>query len=106
MLVHGFDRLCNRNQCLRLTKWFAAGEGHTGQQRILSDALQDLLHISNMAACKMEEPGVQRLLELADVLVDGPFLMAERNLTLQYRGSENQRVIDLAKTRAAGEIIL
>lgn len=32
--------------------------------------------------------------------------MAERNLTLQYRGSENQRVIDLAKTRAAGEIIL
>ena len=55
---------------------------------------------------KMEELGVQRLLELADVLVDGPFLMAERNLTLQYRGSENQRVIDLAKTRAAGEIIL
>lgn len=55
---------------------------------------------------KMEEPGVQRLLELADVLVDGPFLMAERNLTLQYRGSENQRVIDLAKTRAADEIIL
>ena len=55
---------------------------------------------------KMEESGVQRLLELADVLVDGPFLMAERNLTLQYRGSENQRVIDLAKTRVAGEIIL
>ena len=55
---------------------------------------------------KMEESGVQRLLELADVLVDGPFLMAERNLTLQYRGSENQRVIDLSKTRAAGEIIL
>ena len=53
MLLHGFDRLCNRNQCLRLTKWFAAGEGHTGQQRILSDALQDLLHISNMAACKI-----------------------------------------------------
>ena len=55
---------------------------------------------------KMEESGVQRLLELADVLVDGPFLLAERNLTLQYRGSENQRVIDLAKTRATGEIIL
>ena len=55
---------------------------------------------------KMEVPGVQRLLKLADVLVDGPFLMAERNLTLQYRGSENQRVIDLAKTRTVGEIIL
>lgn len=54
----------------------------------------------------MKDPFVQRLLELADVLVDGPFILAERNLTLQYRGSENQRVIDLKKTKEAGEIVL
>lgn len=54
----------------------------------------------------MKNPFVQRLLELADVLVDGPFILAERNLTLQYRGSENQRVIDLKKTKEAGEIVL
>lgn len=58
---------------------------------------------------ELQESGreaVQRLLELADILVDGPFILEERNLTLQYRGSENQRVIDLSKTRACGEIVL
>ena len=55
---------------------------------------------------KMEKPAVDRLLELADVIVDGPFVLAERNLTLSFRGSENQRVIDMVKTRASGEIVL
>lgn len=55
---------------------------------------------------KMENAGVKRLLELADVIVDGPFILAEKNLTLSFRGSENQRVIDMVKTRNAGEIVL
>ncbi|MDE6961157.1 MAG: anaerobic ribonucleoside-triphosphate reductase activating protein [Lachnospiraceae bacterium] len=55
---------------------------------------------------KMEQPGVQRLLMLTDLLVDGPFLLAERDLTLAYRGSANQRVIDLEKTRRRGEVTL
>ena len=55
---------------------------------------------------KMEQPGVQRLLALADILVDGPFVLAERDLTLPYRGSANQRVIDLGKTREQGEVVL
>ena len=55
---------------------------------------------------KMEKPAVDRLLELADVIVDGPFVLAERNLTLLFRGSENQRMIDMVKTRASGEIVL
>lgn len=55
---------------------------------------------------KKENAGVQRLLELADVIVDGPFILAEKNLTLSYRGSENQRVIDMVKTRKSGEIVL
>ena len=54
----------------------------------------------------MEQPGVQRLLSLADLLVDGPFVLAEKDLTLPYRGSSNQRVIDLVRTREAGEIVL
>lgn len=54
----------------------------------------------------MESSAVGRLLELADLLVDGPFLLAERDLTLPYRGSRNQRVIDLARTRETGEIVL
>ncbi|MBS6395672.1 MAG: anaerobic ribonucleoside-triphosphate reductase activating protein [Clostridiales bacterium] len=54
----------------------------------------------------MGRPGVIRLLELADMLVDGRYVEAKRDLTLPYRGSENQRVIDLVKTRAAGKIVL
>ena len=41
-----------------------------------------------------------------DILVDGRYVESLRNLTLIYRGSENQRVIDMNKTRAAGEIVL
>lgn len=46
------------------------------------------------------------LLENCDVLVDGPFIEAEKSLGLQWKGSANQRVIDLAKTRQAGSIVL
>lgn len=35
------------------------------------------------------------ILELIDVLVDGPFVLAQRNISLRFRGSENQRLIDL-----------
>ena len=48
----------------------------------------------------------QEMLSLIDVLVDGPFVQEKRNLRLRFRGSENQRLIDLNKTRAAGEIVL
>ncbi len=47
-----------------------------------------------------------RLLRLVDVLVDGPFLSHERSLDLLYRGSKNQRLIDMPKTLASGEIRL
>jgi anaerobic ribonucleoside-triphosphate reductase activating protein len=47
-----------------------------------------------------------RLLALIDVLVDGPYIDAQRDLTLHFRGSKNQRVIDMAGTRQQGHIIL
>ena len=46
------------------------------------------------------------LLDEVDVLVDGPFLLAERSLELRFRGSRNQRVIDMAATRAQGSVTL
>lgn len=55
---------------------------------------------------QMKGNGVEQLLCLADFLVDGPFLLSERDLTLPYRGSRNQRVIDMEKTRRAGKIVL
>ena len=46
------------------------------------------------------------LLSALDVLVDGPFIAAQKNLSLRFRGSSNQRLIDMKKTRAAGAVIL
>lgn len=42
-----------------------------------------------------EEHHKRELLKSCDVLVDGPFILAEKDLTLKFRGSRNQRIIDL-----------
>ena len=41
-----------------------------------------------------------------DVLVDGPFVMEKKDLTLRFRGSSNQRLIDVPASLAKGEIVL
>ena len=46
------------------------------------------------------------VLDLVDVLVDGEFVEAKKNLRLRFRGSENQRILDLARTRETGELTL
>ena len=46
------------------------------------------------------------MLSLIDVLVDGEFVLERKNFSLRFRGSENQRLIDLAKTREQGSIVL
>ena len=45
-------------------------------------------------------------LSYLDVLVDGPFVEAKKNLSLRFRGSENQRLIDVKASLAAGKTIL
>lgn len=46
------------------------------------------------------------LLDLVDVLVDGPFVSELKDIRLKFRGSSNQRVLDLKKTRESGTIVL
>ena len=48
---------------------------------------------------------VRSLLGTVDVLVDGPFVESLKSLGLKWRGSSNQRLIDLAATRAAGQVV-
>lgn len=54
----------------------------------------------------MNNPAVDGLLDELSILVDGRFEIAQRNLTLVYRGSENQRVIDMKRTREEGKVVL
>lgn len=48
----------------------------------------------------------EQLLEMIDVLVDGPFVEVKKKITLNFRGSSNQRIIDLNATRQSGQLIL
>lgn len=52
------------------------------------------------------DPGFKALIEATDVLIDGMFLIEEKSLTLKWRGSQNQRVIDVRKSLESGEVVL
>lgn len=45
------------------------------------------------------------VLSVIDVLVDGPFILSQKDLRLPFRGSANQRIIDISKTLTAGRVI-
>ena len=51
-------------------------------------------------------PHTREILSYIDVMVDGPFIEEKKNLNLQSRGSENQRIIDMKRTLADGHIVL
>ena len=51
-------------------------------------------------------PITKELLSLVDILVDGRFVEEEKRLGLRFRGSANQRIIDMNKTREAGRIVI
>lgn len=46
------------------------------------------------------------VMRYADVLVDGPFIESEKDLRLAFRGSRNQRIIDVQASRRAGSVVL
>lgn len=76
------------------------------------DYEKDLLHweAEERAACEKagksgEESVMSGLLALIDVLVDGEFVEEKKNLRLAFRGSENQRLIDIKKSRQQGRTV-
>ena len=67
--------------------------GYTLETDLLSDS---------RARCEATD----ELLSLIDVLVDGEFIEELKNISLSFRGSENQRIIDMNKTLASGSVSL
>lgn len=81
-----------RAECPEKTVWAFSGFTLDGE----------LLRDGSHPRCEVTD----ELLSLIDVLVDGRFVRALKDISLRFRGSSNQRVIDLNKTRETGEIVL
>ena len=50
---------------------------------------------------RLEELQQSPLLALVDVIVDGPFIEEEKDISLAFRGSRNQRIVDMKKWRSS-----
>lgn len=62
--------------------------------------------LEQLNAMAERDADISALLSETDVLIDGLFILKERSLDLLFRGSRNQRVIDMRKTRSDGAIAL
>ena len=92
----GGEPFLNTQVCIRLAKRVRAEFGH--QKDIWSWSGYTWEEVQKDSADKKE------LLSLIDILVDGRFLLDQKDLTLQFRGSANQRIIDVPKTLASGKV--
>ena len=88
----------NTGGCLSLVKALREAYGHTTD--IWSWTGYTWEELMQETEDKLE------LLSLIDILVDGRFELARKDLTLQFRGSSNQRIIDVQSSLKAGEVIL
>ena len=94
--LSGGDPLCQPEACLEIAR--AAHEAHLNVWCYTGWTWEALMQKGDAA--------VLALLQEVDVLVDGPYLQAERSLELNFCGSRNQRLINVPATLTAGEIVL
>jgi anaerobic ribonucleoside-triphosphate reductase activating protein len=94
----GGEPFLNTGVCLRLV----------GRVREVFGASKDVWCWSGYTLEQLltDSPDKLALLAGIDVLVDGPFDLAQRDLSLQFRGSRNQRVLDVPASLAAGAAVL
>lgn len=92
----GGEPFLNTQVCLKLCRRVRAEFGH--DKDIWSWTGYKWAELMQESADKLE------LLDLLDILIDGRFLEAEKDLTLQFRGSANQRIIDVPASLAAGQV--
>lgn len=125
--THDFDagRLADTDRIYSKIKQFPLVHGVTfsgGEPFCQAEPLSDLgeklkndgYHLMSYSGWTFEqlmaksekEPYVKKLLGLLDILVDGRFVLAERSLELKFRGSRNQRLIDVPKSLEKGEPVI
>ena len=86
---------------------FAQAEGLAKLARMLKAAGYEVASYSGFTFEQLLRGNAHQraLLENIDVLIDGPFLLAEKSLEIAFRGSRNQRILDVPASLAAGEAI-
>lgn len=61
---------------------------------------------NDILACRLGDPKITKeMISYIDVLVDGEFIEEQKDLRLRFRGSENQRIIDVQKSLKTGETV-
>ena len=96
--------------CFQPETWdFDYGKLYTPEME--DEIIQELSHpyydgLTLLGGRKYMDGVTDQYLDLIDVLVDGPFVEAQKKITLNFRGSSNQRIIDLKETRKTGTIVL
>lgn len=61
-------------------------------------------YFEELMAMSVRNPDIRNLLQVTDWLIDGPFIIGRRDLSLPYRGSTNQRIIDVAVSLKQGSL--
>lgn len=108
------DEICKNPMIHGVT--FSGGEPFCQAQALsqLGQLIKDKgMHLMTYTGYRFEElmqmgetqPEILSLLRVCDVLVDGPFLLSQKSLMLHFRGSRNQRILDVPKSLRAGSAI-
>ena len=86
---------------------FAQAEGYAKLARLLKNAGYEVASYSGYTFEQLLRgtPAQRELLASIDVLIDGPFIQAEKSLEVPFRGSKNQRILDVKKSLAAKQAI-
>ena len=86
---------------------FAQAEGFAKLARLLKVQGYEVASYSGYTFEELLEgsEAQKELLASIDILIDGPFVLAERSLEVPFRGSRNQRILDVPKSLAAGKAV-
>ena len=117
-----FDDIAKQELFEALNKPYIQGITFSGGHPLEKENIEDVINLAKEIKEKfptkdiwlytgytLEEiyyKGIARILLYLDVLVDGKFIEEQKDLTLKWRGSKNQRVIDVQKTLQENKLIL
>jgi anaerobic ribonucleoside-triphosphate reductase activating protein len=86
---------------------FAQAEGYAKLAKLLKEKGYEVASYSGYTFEQLLRgtPAQKALLENIDILIDGPFILAEKSLEVPFRGSRNQRILNVPASLSAGQAV-